>query len=354
MMKARDLKQQATEALLACLEDISFVQYVETVNQVTKQLSGASQPDSLIKLVLPEGEQLLLLEVKNSGQPRLAREAANNIFRYREAYPDAYGVFVAPYISPRADSICREEGIGYVDLAGNCRLSFGQVYINREGQPNPFIQKRDLRSLYSPKAERVLRVLLTNPERTWKIQALANEACVSLGHVYNVKKLLADREWLRTELDGFVLSEPDQALIEWAQNYNYHRNQARDFYSMKSIGEIETEVAHICQWEEIPYALTGFSGAARLAPFVRYQRATAYVTKDLEKISDRLDLKEVSSGANVSLLLPYDEGVLYNARDVDGIQVSTPIQVYLDLQNLGGRNQEAAEFLLEQVIQPTW
>ena len=353
-MKVRDLKQQATEALLAYLEDISFVQDVETVNQVTEQLSGASRPDSLIKLVLSEGEQILLLVVKNSGQPRLAREAANHIFRYREAYPDAYGVFVAPYISPRADAICREEGIGYIDLAGNCRLSFGQVYIKREGQPNPFIHKRDLRSLYSPKAERVLRVLLVNPERRWKIQVLADEAGVSLGHVYNIKKLLADREWLRTELDGFVLSEPDQALIEWAQNYKYRRNQARDFYSLKSIGEIEAEVGHICQREKIPYALTGFSGAARLAPFVHYQRVTAYVTKDLEKVSARLDLKQVSSGANVSLLIPYDDGVLYNARDVDGIQVSTPVQVYLDLQNLGGRNQEAAQFLLEQVIQPTW
>lgn len=353
-MKIQDLERQAVEALLACLEDIPFVQDVETAFQVSQQLSGASRPDGVVKLMLPEGEQLLLLEVKNSGQPKLARGAANQLFRFREAYPDAYGIFAAPYISSQAAAICREAGIGYVDLAGNCRLSFGQVYIQREGQPNPFAQKRDLRSLYSPKAERVLRVLLANPGRPWKIQALADEVGVSVGHTYNVKKLLADREWLRTEPGGFVLSEPSQALAEWAQNYQYDRSQAHDYYSLKPITDVEADLVQVCRGEEVPYALTGFSGAARLAPFVRYQRATAYVAKGLEELVDRLDLKEVPSGANVSLLTPYDEGVLYGACDVDGIQVSSPIQIYLDLQDLGGRSQEAAQFLLEQVIQPTW
>jgi hypothetical protein len=38
--------------------------------------------------------------------------------------------------------------------------------------------------------------MLTKPRRAWKITELAQAVDVSLGQVANVKKLLADREWL--------------------------------------------------------------------------------------------------------------------------------------------------------------
>ena len=96
--------------------------------------------------------------------------------------------------------------MGYVDLAGNCHLAFGQVFIRKECRSNPYVQRRDPRSLYSPKAERVLRVLLSNPNRAWKTEALSAEARVSLGQVANVKRLLADREWIQVGTEGFRLS----------------------------------------------------------------------------------------------------------------------------------------------------
>ncbi len=36
--------------------------------------------------------------------------------------PDAYGIFVAPYVCERAAAVCKEAGIGYLDLGGTCRL----------------------------------------------------------------------------------------------------------------------------------------------------------------------------------------------------------------------------------------
>jgi hypothetical protein len=77
--------------------------------------------------------------------------------------------------------------------SGNCLLTFDQVFVSKEGKPNPFVRKRDLRSLYSPKAERMLRVLLSAPGRWWKAQPLARESGVSLGQGFNVKKLLVLR-----------------------------------------------------------------------------------------------------------------------------------------------------------------
>ena len=76
-----------------------------------------------------------------------------------------------------------------------------------------------------------------HPGRRWRLEALADEAEVSLGQAHNVKKLLVDREWIGTGPEGLWLTEPEALLSEWAENYNYQRNRARDFYSMKSLAE---------------------------------------------------------------------------------------------------------------------
>jgi hypothetical protein len=123
---------------------------------------------------------------------------------------------------PDAGKICAAYDVDYCDIAGNCRLASDCVFIQREGFPNPAARKRDLRSLYSPKAERVLRVLLSTGPRSWRMQEFADEARVSLGQAANVKKLLADRELIETEPDGFRLRSFDEAVLplltEWARN----------------------------------------------------------------------------------------------------------------------------------------
>jgi hypothetical protein len=297
----------------------------------------------------------LLIETKSTGQPKPVREGVNQILRYKELYPESYGVLIAPYISPRSASICLQEGVGYLDFAGNCFLAFQNVYIRIDGQPNPFGQNRTLRSLYAPKASRILRVLLGNPiEKIWKVKELSKESDVSIGLVSNVKKLLDEREWIADHEVGFSLSNPGALLGEWSENYSYRKNRVQEFYSLQDISEIESRIAEACSESDIEYALTGFSGAARMAPAVRYQRVMSYVRGSIEKLSQVLELKEVDSGANVSLLQPYDEGVLYGSEEVDGMLVASPIQVYLDLKGFRGRGEEAAEALLEQVIMSKW
>jgi hypothetical protein len=348
IMKTRlsDMEATAQNTLRGVLEKIPFLKIVS----IDRERDGV---DFLVNLALNSTKQVLIVEVKNNGQPRMAREAVNQLIRYRDSYPNAYSVFMAPYISPQAAEICLKDGIGYIDYAGNCYLSFGQVYIEQTGRPNPFKTRRNLTSLYSPKASRVLRVLMNNPGRIWKTQDLANEARVSLGQVANVKKLLLDREWI-TQQDGFSLTEPWKILEEWSNAYTYRKNQVSNFYSLKSVSDIEADLARVCSEKGIEYALTGFSGAARFAPAVRYNRAMAYVYNMPEDVVSLLDLKEVESGANVMLLEPYDEGVFYGTQVIDDIRIVSPLQIYLDLKGYKGRGEEAAEVLLRDVIKPKW
>jgi len=340
------MESTAQSILKVTLQKIPFLKIVSIDRE-------RSRVDFVVNLALNNKKQALIVELKNNGQPRMAREAVNQLIRYRDSFPNAYSVFMAPYISPQAADICLEDGVGYIDFAGNSYLSFGQVYIDQTGRPNPFKTRRDLTSLYSPKASRVLRVLMNNPGRRWKMQDLATEAGVSLGQIANVKKILLDRKWI-TQQDGFSLMEPWELLEGWSEAYTYRKNQVQNFYSLKSIPEIEADLARVCSEKGIEYALTGFSGAARFAPAVRYNRAMGYVFNMPEDMVSMLNLKEVESGANVMLLGPYDEGVFYGTQVVDDIRIVSPLQIYLDLKGYKGRGEEAAEVLLRDVIKPKW
>jgi len=230
-----------------------------------------------------------------------------------------------------------------------------------------------------------LRTLLLKPKRSWKVQALAQSAGVSIGQASNVKRLLQEREWIgratgdgadltedsgsasgagsgdgsgdgsgSTSGIGFVLTKPAKLLEEWAQNYRFDRNRVRDFYSLDTPAQLETKLAALCKGAGTRYTLTGFSAAARISPMVRYQRATAYITGKVDDIATELALKPVSSGANISLIDPYDLGVFAGSREIHGIRIASAIQTYLDLLSFKGRGEEAAQAVLEQAIKPRW
>jgi hypothetical protein len=77
----------------------------------------------------PAGTRYFVAEVKSVGQPRAAREAVNQLWRFRENRPDVVPVFIAPYISPASAQICKKDGTNYVDLSGNCRLVFDHSFV---------------------------------------------------------------------------------------------------------------------------------------------------------------------------------------------------------------------------------
>lgn len=353
-MKISEIEKKAEEALLSCFKEIPFVK-MGKLNKEYTLLSGY-RPDFLLEIKIQNKKKVLIGEIKSKGQPRLARNAVNQLKLYKEMIPDSYGIFIAPYISESAAKVCKQAGIGYLDFSGNCFISFANIYINREGFPNLFPERRELQSLYSPKAERILRVMLEAGPKTWKTQELAKTADVSLGLVSKVKQLLEDREWIKSETIGFILLRPIELLRNWGENYVFGRNRPYSFYSMISLRELEREISSICDNENIAYAFSGFSAAAIYAPMVRYQRVSVYVRdeENIDLLASQLDWKKVDTGANVIAFIPYDEGVFYLSSPKIKKGVVSSTQAYLDLIKNKGRGEEAAEAILREEIKKKW
>lgn len=342
----------AIEQLLwDCLAEVPFLQIQKMEQRV---FADPARPEIVGRIRFGTNERVVLAEVRMNGGPRLVREAIDNILRYRQTYADAYAVVIAPSFSPQAVKICRQEGIGCLDLSGNCWLNFDFVFISKSGRTVAVPRAAKFRSWYSTRVERVLRVLLMHPLRVWKTRELAMESHVKPGQALNIKHHLAERGWVEDEPQGFRVSEPGLLLDDWSENYLADRSTERVFQSQRSVVETEAMLASVCQEQVIPYALMGFSAAMRYNPQFHYQRVSAYVLSDLSKIISALELTEAPGKGNVSLWIPYDEGVLRGAEQFDHARVTSPVQTYLDLIGQEGRGEKEAHHLWQTMMRDKW
>jgi len=310
--------------------------------------------DIVLKVNIKGKEKILFCEVVGQGYPKQLREKAVQLLEITEQRKRGYPIIVAPYVSELGRETCKKMGVGFLDLSGNAYLDINSFYLEIEGKPNKFKVKRGLESLFMPKAERILRfhLLKTWPEGKWagSYRDIAKDVSVSLGQVVKVNKKLDELGFWIEEQKGLKRLDRAKLLDIWRDNYRFDKNKIFSFYSMKQIPEIEEKISEFCENKNILYALTLFSGANRLAPFTRYTIATSYYSGDIDELKKALDLKEVSTGANVQIVLPYDEGVYYKTEKVNSVIAANPVQIYLDLYNYKGRGREQAEFLRERVI----
>lgn len=313
-----------------------------------------ARPDLVLDLMAGGESWRLAIELKGSGEPRILRGAIQQLQAFLGTRPRQYAILAAPYLGPAAQAVCREAGVGYLDLAGNCRLVFDRVFIERRGFPNLRVERRPLRSIFATRASRVLRVLLEQPGRPWQVQQLAREAGVSLGLAFKVKRRLLDLEYARDTGKGIQVAKPEDLVRDWGTAGLPRMRRQLDGYAPGEPADVEASLRESCRRRGVRFALTLFSGAARVAPFTRYTRSTAYVDADLSATAEALGWKAVPTGANVTLLAPPDEGVWYGLRQVGEDPVVSDVQLYLDLVGFKGRGEEAATFILEQRLRARW
>lgn len=322
--------------------------------------SGARVADFILPIEVRGQPWSLVCEVKNVGQPRFVREGAFQLRKYLQSLssPQAYGVFIAPYLSEESAALLREESLGYLDFAGNCFLSFDGVFVERSGLPHTPERRRELREIFAPKASRVLRVLFTDANRSWRVTQLAERAAVSLGQVSNVRRALLDREWASSDSQGLKLRTPGTILDAWSSAYSPKHAAEQDYYTLLHGKELNSAIhaAFAALPQDAHLLLASFSAAQWLAPFAR-SAGTHFYADELGRaaLSEHLKLERVSRGTNVSVTLPKDDAVFIDSCEpAPGFQCTGLLQTYLDLSRAGDRGREAADHLRKTRLEPQW
>lgn len=356
-MKQTDFEKRVENLLRDLLDRVPFLK-MKSFQRIA-EVFGV-QPDWLVEVETGDRPWVLAVKGNQRGQPREVRNGLLQLQHFQDQTrgKSCYGVMVAPFLSEESARLCTEANVGYADLAGNARLSFQKVFIELRVADNPFRMKRHLRSLFTAKAGRILRVLLTPPLRAWKVTELEAAAGVSLGQVSNVRKLLLDREWAVASDAGIYLSKPEELARAWQNSYEPHPRSHETAYTLLH-GEA-LELAMRTALDEAGKGrhavLASYSAARWFAPYAR--QATQYFYADnqgAEVLKRHLQLQPVSRGENVVLLEPREDDVFSGRVEAaPGIWCSGLVQTYLDLSVAGERGGEAAEHLLREKLMPAW
>jgi hypothetical protein len=312
-----------------------------------------NQVVDLLKFRLGEQEHTMVVEVCSLGQPRQIRAAVTRLGEIRREMPDTFPLAAAVYIGPQSARLLKANNLGYVDLAGNCYVAFGNVLIEKDGKRNDRPSTRPLRSLFAPRATRVVRALLTDPARTWRLEELAKSAQVSLGHAHNVVKRLADLSWVdRDDTQRIHLAKPADLLESWSESYTYRENELTSFSAPERISrKFMAEIARVAVAKGRRYAFTLNAGLSLVAPNLRTPAIHCYLEGDPEAVTTTLGLRPATEAeAALHVLLPYDLGVFHGTLEKGGLTVVSLPQLYVDLVHYERRGAEQAEHLRREAM----
>ena len=296
----------------------------------------------------------LCVAVQEQPVPSRVRERLRQLRDGLGSRRNDYPVLASTFVSPRVRQICRDEGVGYIDLAGNCWLAFEDFYVEKSVERNPFPARGRPASLFTPVSSRLARAFLEEPGRAWKLIELVQATGVSLGHASNVARRLIEEGYVAEAARRLHLIQPASLLSAWQTDYSLALHHRIAYYSFEQDpARLMARLAELAKAQDLRYAVTSFAGAWLVAPFVHGVATVHWYVGQEDEVPrwvEALDLRPVDSGPNVVLLVPRDAGVFYRARAVNDVRVVGNVQLYLDLANDPARGREQAEFLRKETM----
>lgn len=315
--------------------------------------------DAVLTLVDPLDRSFRLsVEVKSRVTPA---DFVRQLGWYEERGP---WLIVASRIGPRSRELFDEAEISWLEPGGDCRIVVGAIVIDRtcpdrRGTPatkagsltaGALIVPEERRYVANPfkgKALRLVRWLLIKPERSWRLQDMADAADASIGFVSRTFATLERDAYLERSAEGTRLTDRNALLDAWASS-DAPADQISERVSL--LPGPEAIIGAIKSLDAPPrYAATAEAAADQIAPFARFSRVDLYVD-DPAQWDERLELTPVPRGGNLALIVPPDEGVFDGAAPANGINVVSRPQLYVDLKRRGGPASEAADFMRDRGV----
>lgn len=313
--------------------------------------------DFTARLCIAGKELKVLGEIRAVGEPWAIRVAIHQLREYQLLYPEYTPVLVAPFVGPRGRQLCKEHGIGYIDLSGNCYLEWNGIYIDKIGRGDRFHEVKEIKRLFSDKASLIVRAVLERAKERHGVRDLSRQLGVSPAWTSQVLIGLVRAGYAAQTNREIYISRPLDLLEDWAESYYFsRRNDVYSFFCDAPTPEaLISRIAAISGAGERRYALTLHAGASLVAPFAKFHEVHMYVDPwehhvETERFwMEALELEKVDRGGNLYLVWPYyKHGAFYGVREVNGVSVVSDIQLYIDLYNFPMRGREQAEHLMRK------
>lgn len=271
--------------------------------------------------------------------------------RLRASQPDI-DLIVAERIPPGLQKAAADEGLSCIDLGGRGRVvAPGLVYV---ASPRPELSGKVARSRsspFAPKASRVVRVLLSDPGRAWRLSDVAALADLNPGNVHRALGALVDLGMVERDEDAYVVADPGSLLEAWGDQAQPSRDQVR----LRSDGELRDFVRNLVDQFDGDAVVSGELAAEELAPYLPAESAVVHCL-DADHFAalaraevDRPRLRFGVAPGEVLVDLA-DEGYGAFCSERSRLPIASPVQIYVDLAGDRGRGREAGEHLRQSVL----
>jgi hypothetical protein len=290
---------------------------------------------------LPGRRIRFAVEVKLSIQPYQLEKLSS---RRGPNSDSEFLLLVVPSIPKSVLSKCEELGVLVLDEEGNGHLKVPGLYYHRyvpskKGMPASGANRS---SVFSSKASRLVRAVLSEYPRQWSQAELAKRTSVTPGYVSKVVNRMVAEDYLRRDNDRLRVVSADRLLDDWAARYRFDRHRRSRFAIamseyLQGLRKFQQEMRR----QSIRFVFTGWSAAYQRSPYGIPDSIVAYVDRLTENIAFR-SIHPVERKGNVLLLLPHDEGVFQFAESGEFGDCVADAQCYVDLLGMPGRATDQA------------
>ena len=317
--------------------------------------AGQDVPEAWLRLAGPWGKADWACELKN----RLERGTAGPVIhRIKQIQTRVDRVLLlTEHVTPPMAEDLREQGIAFVDAAGNAFLEDKGLYVWVTNRPPKTNLKGERRGLHAA-GLRLLYVLLRQRRHARNLRELAGEAGIALGGVTRILHELERRAWIRRLHDGVELQDPVAMLKRWEDGYadtlrpklflkTCRRKPGTGLDQLpKRIG-----VAGLCDKVRIG----GELGAALLTRNLRPETATLHLDGiDAIEAMRGLDLVPDPDG-DVHLVKAFGQVNAGTAKKPDGAVLADPLLIHAELLlRADDRLREIAETVRAEHIATRW
>lgn len=327
-------------AVEAFRKNVAMPAKIEAINQEPVCVEGF-RPDRQIKMTV-QGKTLdYYAEIK----PNFAN-ANRLLFHMCRDKVDHPLLLIAKYVNPHLADQLKQDGIEFIDTAGNAFINNPPLYIFVKGnRPPDILGQAPVERAFNPAGLRMIFAFLCNPgfeKKTYR--EIVAAADVALGTVDRIMKELTKMGFL---LDmgkrGYKLIQKENLLHRWAIAYPERLRPKLmlgrykgDFgwWQQKTLDPLKA------QWG-------GEVAAARLTQFLKPELITIYtVPQELNQLLLENRLKKDKAG-DIEIMARFWKPV----EMLEYGDLVHPILVYADLLATGNqRNIETAKMIYEQHI----
>lgn len=276
--------------------------------------------------------------------------SAREVERLAERVGTRPGLLIAPSLSEVLVQHCRERGLSCVDLNGRQWIRAEGVLVDRKPSEDrryrPSLLPPDV---FQPKSSRLVRALLSQPDRTWTQGALGERTGLSLGLVSRLVRHLVNEGFVAQDNRALRVSRRDALLDAWAARDDWAKRTTVRQYSLLE-SDVETVARKLVKSLPSGEALvfTQWFAANLRHPYTIPPLVSAYVARfPGEQVERELRARQVSDGGTLWLAVPKDDGVFRETQRVGEFTLACDAQIYLDLLRTGLRGPEQAKALRE-------